>query len=99
MNVEYAPRAAADLARIGRRSRTVFGCAVAAALETYIRATIARIAVLPESAESVPGRPDVRVVPLVRYPFKIFYTAREETVIILHIRHTSRRPWLGEGDR
>jgi plasmid stabilization system protein ParE len=70
-----------------------FGSAVAAALETYIRATVARIAVMPESGQRLPERPAVRVVPLVRYPFKIFYTAAGETLTILHIRHAARRPW------
>jgi plasmid stabilization system protein ParE len=95
MNVTFAPRAAADLRQIGARSRRVYGDAVAAALETYVRATIARIAVMPESGQRVPARPSVRVVPLGRYPFKIFYTATEETIVILHIRHVSRRPWEG----
>jgi hypothetical protein len=44
MKVEYAPRAVGDLARIGSRRRRKFGNAVAAALEIYIRATVARIA-------------------------------------------------------
>jgi toxin ParE1/3/4 len=93
MKVEYAPRAQADLADIGDYSRTHYGRTVAAALETFIRATIARIAVMPESGERVPERVGVRVVPLTRYPFRIFYTAGEDTVTILHIRQTSRRPW------
>jgi toxin ParE1/3/4 len=96
MNVEYAPRAIADLIRIGAQSRRAFGDPVAAALETYIRATVARIAVMPESALRLPQRPSVRVVPLVRYPFKIFYTVTEGTITILHIRHASRQPWEGE---
>lgn len=96
MNVEYAPRAIADLIEIGVQSRRAFGDAVAAALETTIRATIARIAVMPKSAQRLPQRPGVRVVPLVRYPFKIFYTVTGETLTILHIRHASRRPWAGE---
>jgi plasmid stabilization system protein ParE len=33
---------------------------------------------------------EVRVLFIVRYPYKIFYRVRE-TVEILHIRHTSRR--------
>jgi hypothetical protein len=37
----------------------VFGNAVAAALETYIRATVARIAVTPESGERLRERPEV----------------------------------------
>ncbi len=95
MKVDYAPRARSDLIQIGERSRRVFGPTVAAALETYIRATVARIAAIPESGERVPKRSGVRVVPLVRYPFRIFYTQIGDTVTILHIRHTARRPWEG----
>jgi hypothetical protein len=76
----------------------VFGEAVAMALETYIRATIARVGLRPESAERLRERPQVHVVPLVRYPFKIFYAVRNETASILHIRHTSRRAWVGEDE-
>jgi toxin ParE1/3/4 len=96
MKVEFAPRATADLRRIGEQSRRAFGDAVAAALETYIRATVARISVAPDGAQRLPQRPEVRVVPLVRYPFKIFYTVVGETISILHIRHAARRPWRGE---
>ncbi len=96
MKVEYAPRAVADLIHIGENSRRMFGNAVAAALETYVRATVARILFLPEIGQRLPQRPDVRVVPLVRYPFKIFYTIMDETIMILHIRHAARRPWTGE---
>jgi toxin ParE1/3/4 len=96
MKVEFAPRATADLIKIGVQSRRAFGDAVAAALETYIRATVARIAVMPDGAQQLPQRPGVRVVPLVRYPFKIFYTVVGETITILHIRHAARRPWEGE---
>jgi hypothetical protein len=52
--------------------------------------------VLPEGAQRLPQRPNVRVVPLGRYPFKIFYMVVDETITILHIRHAARRPW-GEG--
>src|SRR6266849_5955401 len=96
MKVAYAPRAAADLIHIGEQSRRVFGAAVSAALETYMRATIARIAVMPEIGQRLPQRPEVRVVPLGRYPFKIFYTVVGETTTVLHIRHAARRPWNDE---
>jgi plasmid stabilization system protein ParE len=76
------------------RSRRVFGSAVAATLETYIRATVARIAAFPEIGRGLEERPEVRGVPLVRYPFKIFYTVSGDAVVILHVRHTSRRAWL-----
>jgi hypothetical protein len=44
----------------------------------------------------LPQRPNVRVVPLVRYPFKIFYTFDHDTITILHIRHAARKAWEGE---
>jgi plasmid stabilization system protein ParE len=96
MKVEYAPRAIADLKKIGEQSRRAFGEAVAVALETYIRATVARIAIIPDGAHQLPQRPGVRVVPLVRYPFKIFYAVVADRIIILHIRHAARRPWRAE---
>ena len=93
MKVDYAPRAQSDLVQIGEHTHKTFGRAVASALETYIRATIARIGAMPESGEQVRARPGVRVVPLVRYPFRIFYTVTGDTLTILHVRHTARRPW------
>ena len=96
MKVQYAPRAIADLESIGERSRKVFGTAVAEALETVVRASIVRIAIHPESAPRLPERPQVRYVPLRRYPFKIFYTNDADVVTIIHIRHTARRPWHQE---
>ena len=40
--------------------------------------------------------PDVRVMFVVRYPYKIFYRVRETVVEVLHNRHTSRRAWTGD---
>jgi plasmid stabilization system protein ParE len=50
MKVGYAPRAAADLELVAEHSHKAFGTAVAGALETAIRATIARAAATPKSA-------------------------------------------------
>lgn len=38
---------------------------------------------------------DVRIMPVARYPFLIFYTADEGTIIIRNIRHAAQRR-LGE---
>jgi toxin ParE1/3/4 len=71
---------------------------VAAAVERRLRIVIARIARWPESAQMVTERPGVRVVLLVRYPYRVFYRITEEAVEILHIHHTSRHgPWEKEG--
>lgn len=92
MKVEYSNRAVADLRKASGDS-LVFGNAVAIALETRIRRIIARIAEHPEAAQRIIEREGVHVVPLIRYPYKIFYRVLEDRVRILHIRHTSRRPW------
>jgi plasmid stabilization system protein ParE len=68
----------------------------AAAVESSIRATIARVARRPESARAVTQwGGNVRAAPLVRYPYIIFYRAAEDRIEILHIRHTARAPWKG----
>jgi len=59
-------------------------------LEHRIRAVIARIEQWPESAREVAQRPGTRVVPLIRYPFRIFYRISGDRIEILHIHHTAR---------
>jgi toxin ParE1/3/4 len=43
---------------------------------------------------------NVRAKTVRKYRFKIFYRvlARDDTIEIVHIRHTSRRPWSGDND-
>ena len=95
MKVEYSKRAVADLRKISADSRRAFGDPVAEALEARIRAVIDRISRDPLSAPEVEQRPGRHAVPLIRYPFKIFYRVLDDRVTILHIRHTARRPWTG----
>jgi toxin ParE1/3/4 len=90
MNVEFSNRAVADIHKISIES-LAFGEVVARAVELRIHAVIARIATHPRAAEQVADRPDVHVVPLVRYPYRVL----DDRVRILHIRHTSRQPWMG----
>jgi toxin ParE1/3/4 len=95
MKVEYSNRALADLRKISADSRRAFGDRVAEALEARIRGLVERLSTDPLSAPEIEQRPGVHVVPLVRYPFKIFYRVLEDRVRIQHIRHTSRKPWQG----
>ncbi len=70
--------------------------AKSAAFEKRLRTVVMRIGAWPESAEEVAGRPGVRVVPLIRHPYKIFYRTTSEAVEILYIHHAARRaPWEG----
>jgi plasmid stabilization system protein ParE len=59
-------------------------------LERRIRAVLERIEQWPESARKVSAREGVRVVPLVRYPYRIFYRVVADSVVILHIHHAAR---------
>ncbi len=96
MKVEYSRRALADLAKAGGDSRAAFGLAVAQAVERRIREVVAQIESAPRSSRELSARPGVHVVPLVKYPYKIFYEVVGEKIQVLHIRHTSRRQWEGE---
>jgi hypothetical protein len=66
-------------------TRTVYG-----ALVVRLRSVIARIAEWPDSALEVIGRPGIRVVPLIRYPYKVFYRRTDEIVEILYIHHAAQ---------
>jgi toxin ParE1/3/4 len=95
MRVEYSKRAVADLRKVSADSRS-FGEDVTAAVEARIHEVIGHIADYPEAAAPVRDRPGMRVIPLIRYPYKVFYRILEGRVRILHIRHTARRPWTKE---
>ena len=66
----------------------------AASLERRIRFVISRIEAWPENARLVPEREGVRVVPVIRYPFRIFYRVLSDRIEILHIHHTAREFWM-----
>ena len=63
---------------------------VVSSLERRMSAVLARIAEWPESAREVEERPGTRVVPLIRYPYKVFYRIAGDRIEILHIHHTAR---------
>lgn len=93
MKVEYSKRAIHDLQQLAAESKREYGDAVAEEIEAYFRKIIAQIGNDPQSRSPVFGRAGVHVAALVHYPFKIFYRVFEESVRILHVRHTARRQW------
>jgi plasmid stabilization system protein ParE len=53
-----------------------------------------RIAQFPESAPMVEQRPGVRRIPLVRYPYILYYKDVAGEAVILRIRHGAmEKPW------
>jgi toxin ParE1/3/4 len=99
MKVEFTNRAIRDLRKISDYSRLHFGNRVTRGLEVRIRDVVSIVAGAPESAPRVEQRPGMRVVLSGRFPFKIFYRSTGDTVTILHIRHTARRPWDDDVER
>lgn len=96
MRVEYSTQATGDLRKVSEESRA-FGTMVAMAVEIRIRGIIAHIANHPKAAVRVMERPGMHVIPLIRYPYKVFYRVFEDRVRILHIRHVSRESWREKG--
>ncbi len=96
MRITYSPRAVADLGEIAD-FLTKRNPKVALAVEVRIREVLGRLAEFPDMGKSLGQRPSVRVIPLGRYPYLLFYTAAEDELIVLHIRHTSRRPLSENG--
>ena len=91
MRVVYTPRALADLIDIADflKARSPVG---ARAVELRIQRSFALLAEFPGAGRALQQRPQVRVMPLGRYPYLIFYTLSGEELTVLHVRHAARRP-------
>ena len=92
MRLVYSRRALADLQRIATYYAANASPLIAQSIERRLVIVIERICRLPQAAPRVSQRSQVRVAAVVRYRFRIFYRVRGDTIDILHIRHTSRRP-------
>jgi toxin ParE1/3/4 len=92
MIVRFTRRAEADLVGILSylKRRSPKGAEVVA--ESLLR-TIEVVASHPQSSAST-RRPQLFVKIVPNYPYKIFYRANEDSIDILHIRHSARRPWI-----
>jgi len=89
MKVVFTSAALSDLNDLLAHTSTNYPGLVHA-VELRIRAVIERLERWPESARRVEGRSGIRVVPIIRYPYKVFYRITGDGIEILHIHHTSR---------
>jgi toxin ParE1/3/4 len=62
------------------------------AFQNRLQSVVKRISAWPDSAQEVAERPGVRVVPLIRYPYKVFYRNTGGVIEILYIHHAARDP-------
>ena len=61
------------------------------ALRTRIDAVLEHIRAYPKSGRVLDNAPGVRVVPLLRFPFRIFYRESADRIEVVHIHHTARK--------
>jgi toxin ParE1/3/4 len=96
MRIRYSPRAANDLADIHQylSDRSPRGAAYVMA---GIYAAVEFVRRNPQAAETTAIR-GVRSKVVQKFSFKVFYRVAEggDVVEIIHVRHTSRKPWTGE---
>ncbi|HEY0331253.1 MAG TPA: type II toxin-antitoxin system RelE/ParE family toxin [Rhodopseudomonas sp.] len=93
MKLVYSRRALADLEKIAAYYLEHASPTIAESIGLQLARVIERIVQTPDAAPRLSQRSRVRVATVVRYPYRIFYRTRDDTIDILHIRHTSRRPF------
>ncbi|WP_448950054.1 type II toxin-antitoxin system RelE/ParE family toxin [Labrys neptuniae] len=90
MKVVYAPRALRDLeavaAYVGDRSASGAKHVLAA-----IKTSIETLSLFPKIGRVVTPKGH-RFIPVLKYPYVIFYRVEGDTLLVLHIRHAARRP-------
>ena len=99
MRLVYPAPAWAELVAILERTAREFPASYDN-LVRRIRMIERRRKLWPHGARRLTRRPDVLVVPLIRYPFKLYYRVAAAVVEVLHIRHTGRdegEMWMSGG--
>jgi len=95
MRIRYTPRSRDDLDSIFSYLEE-HSPAAAARVKRLIEQVIKGLADFPEIGPATEF--GARVLLVGRFPYRIFYRIRAQDIEILHIRHTSRRPWPGADD-
>jgi toxin ParE1/3/4 len=89
MRLEFRPRALSDLIEIRDFHIAQGDDAKAERVRQHL---VQRFdALMKKRTLGLPtSRPDVRILSPLKYPYRIYFTVKNDAVVILHIRHTSR---------
>ena len=90
LQVEISPRAVADLIRIRHGLLDRAGEQSAEKVRRHLERSIDRLGRRPTPGISS-DNPRIRILGPTTYPYRIYFTIIDQTAIVLHIRHTSRR--------
>lgn len=88
--MRYSRRALADIVHIAEYVRE-HNPRAAAALEKRIRSSIEQLQLFPLIGRPTDD-PDMRMFPIVRYPYLVFYEVVDRQIVIHHVRHARRKP-------
>ena len=88
MKVRFTATALAELDRIAEYIARD-NPAAAATVVSRVEQLTGRLAEFPQMAYAT-DEDGVRVVPVGRFPYLIFYSVKDHEVIVLHVRHAAR---------
>jgi len=93
MRVRFTKRAAGQLDRILAELNKINPKA-ARTLQRRVEEIGERIGQFPDGFQEIDERPGVRRIPMVRFPYLIFYRIVGDEAVVLRIRHGARKqPW------
>jgi plasmid stabilization system protein ParE len=95
MRVRYSPLARADREAIFQYLSERSPIGATRVMAAIVRAT-EQLSAHPMSGVETESA-GIRAILAGRYPYKIYYRIRNDTIELIHIRHTSRRRWEGLG--
>ncbi len=90
LRVKWHRRATRDLQSIHERLAQHFGLPTAKRIRAELRQSARNLALRPFLLGRPTADPEIRILSLTRYPYRIYYTATAVAVVILHIRHSAR---------
>ncbi len=90
MKVRLHARARRDLAEIRNYLRETTGANAAERVRQHLKGRIDRLGRSPRPGITT-SEPGVWILSPAQYPYRIYFTVTADAVIVLHVRHTSRR--------
>jgi len=95
LKLEYSERAVSEISGIVEYLR-VRNPHAAQRVALELKTAVQVVAQFPYSGRDVGN--GIRVFPVGRYPYLIYWTIQNDIVSVLHVRHTSRTPWPEDVD-
>jgi toxin ParE1/3/4 len=90
MNLELRPRAVSDLVEIRDYLLEQASEQAAERVRCHLLKRLDGLCRSPANGRRS-SHPNIRILSPTTYPYRIYFTVVDQTVVVLHIRHTARR--------